>query len=233
MIVKMVLLLSNDILRKIIRSIRSRGFKQLFHILHYYSYEFYWRLYFNIPNLKLIHLKEIGINNEECHYYSHSDFLDFRRVMNTFTVNPNKDVFIDFGSGMGTTVLMAAMYPFKKVIGIEIAEEFNAAAKNFLKKNRRKLKCKDIDLLLIDATRYVVPEDANFVYFYNPFHGEVLEKVIDNIKKSLKKNPRDLYMIFKNTEHFEKIKSTSEWLVEVKRQKCFWDHDCVVYKSKE
>ncbi|MGD9201953.1 MAG: hypothetical protein PVI26_10345 [Chitinispirillia bacterium] len=224
--------LSLEIIGKIKANTRNNGIHDIFRIIYYYTTEFYWRVFFNIGELKQTFLKDVGINKKQCVDYSHTDFLDFRKAMKGLTINSNTDVFIDFGSGMGTTVLMASMYPFHKVIGIELSKEFNSIAEEYIKINRRKLKCRNIEFAVTDATKFIIPEQAAFLYFYNPFYGEILEKVIENVKVSLKRTPRELMIIFKNTEHFEKIKAISEWLIEIRRFRCFWGHDCVIYKAR-
>ena len=37
-------------------------------------------------------------------------------------------VFVDYGSGKGRTLLVAAEFPFKKIVGVEIAQELHAIA---------------------------------------------------------------------------------------------------------
>ena len=47
-------------------------------------------------------------------------------------------------------------------------------------------------------TKYLIPDNAQVFYFFNPFGEEVLQKVIDNIKESVKQHPRKVYCIYLN-----------------------------------
>jgi len=104
----------------------------------------------------------------------------------------HKDIFLDYGSGMGRVLIMAAAYPFRKVIGVELSGKLNKVAFENIKRVKKKLKCKDIEIVEADATTYRVPTEVTVIYFYNPFTGAILQQVVDNIHKSLVEAPRKL-----------------------------------------
>src|SRR6478609_9761998 len=62
-----------------------------------------------------------GLDADDRVYYIPSNWLTLRRVLRRHDVRPD-DVFIDLGSGKGRMVLEAARYPFRRVIGVELAQ---------------------------------------------------------------------------------------------------------------
>jgi predicted RNA methylase len=108
----------------------------------------------------------------------------------------SEDVFVDFGSGKGRIVYLAARYPLKKIIGVEVVESLNEIARENIRKNIRRLRCKDITLVTMDVMDFDVPDDMTIAYFFNPFVNTIFTTVMDNILRSLNKNPRTLWIIY-------------------------------------
>jgi hypothetical protein len=110
-----------------------------------------------------------------------------------------EDVLVDFGSGMGRAVYVAARhYPFRRVIGVELVPEFNAVAAENVRRMRSKLRCQDVKLVTGDATEFEVPDDMTYAYFFNPFTGELFANVFRNILASLERRPRTITICYAN-----------------------------------
>ena len=124
------------------------------------------------------------------------------------------DIFIDFGSGKGRIVYLAARYPFKKIIGVEISEHFHEIAKANIANSRSRLKCRDIELINQNAADYMPEEPFSIAYFFNPFVNTIFEKVIENIKLSFLSNPRKLWIVYKKPIMADYL-DTCEWLTHV------------------
>jgi hypothetical protein len=59
-----------------------------------------------------------------------------------------------------------------------------------------------------------VPHEATVLFFYNPFDGEVLSKVVANIRRSLAEAPRKITIVYVRPEKFfEKEVDWQSWLV--------------------
>lgn len=128
--------------------------------------------------------------------YEASGWLDLRWALPRRTVSPT-DVFLDLGSGKGRVVYQAAKYPFSRVIGVEISAKLNELARQNIERNRRKLACRNVELITIDAREFEVSDDVTVVYLYHPFAGETFEAVIGNIIGSLDRRPRRLTLIYR------------------------------------
>jgi hypothetical protein len=91
---------------------------------------------------------------------------------------------------------MAAQMPFAKVIGIEISPQLVTVARKNLARHRNfDLKCKDIELVLQDATTYDFPQSPLVMYSLNTFPPAVMRVVLRNLARSLEQHPREAYLI--------------------------------------
>jgi hypothetical protein len=157
------------------------------------------------------------------------------RVLRRIGVRPD-DVFIDFGSGKGRVVYQAAQFPFKRVIGVEIAEELNRIARYNIDHNRDRLICGDVELVTEDAVSYQVPDDVTVAYFYHPFEGQVFARVIDNLVASLDRNPRQLRVIYVYPKSAEYLLDTGRFELERKmrapRPALRQWHEVLVFRSQ-
>jgi predicted RNA methylase len=134
-------------------------------------------------------------------------------VFKNLQLRPGEDVFIDYGSGMGRVAIVAATYPFRRVIGVELSPELNSIADANLRRVKSKLKCQDVQFIAIDARSYILHPDVTIIYCFSPFGEEVISKIVDNIHRSLTNNPRKLTIVYCNPRIYEKVISNCDWLI--------------------
>lgn len=157
-----------------------------------------------------------------CFEYEPVDYRSIIEMIDRLSVSEGEDVFVDYGSGMGRAVVVAATYPFRRVVGVEVSPELNAIAEKNIQRARGKLKCKDVQLVNEDARVYVPPNDLTVAYFFCPFSEEVIHKVVENIRLSFVENPREVTFLFVNPRRFELVIANNGWLVK-KHEFCRWD----------
>jgi SAM-dependent methyltransferase len=125
---------------------------------------------------------------------------DFEMFMGAVRLNCEDFVFVDFGSGKGRALLLAAAYPFRKIVGVEFAAELHAAAQENVRRFRDPAqRCGNFELHCMDAADFPVPRDPAVFYFYNPFREEVMARVLGNIRRSLDEHPREVFIIYCNS----------------------------------
>jgi SAM-dependent methyltransferase len=151
----------------------------------------------------------LGIADLRNHWYVPTDYETFQRAMRQVQVKPD-DVFVDFGSGKGRIVILAAALPFRRVIGVEFSAQLHEiAAANVAAAGHE-----NVELVLADATQWQVPPDASVLFFYNPFDGVILSKVVANIQQSLARAPRKITIVYVRPEKFfEKEVDWQSWLI--------------------
>jgi hypothetical protein len=104
--------------------------------------------------------------------------------------------FIDVGSGKGRALLIAANYPFRRIIGIEFAAELHErAARNILSYRCSTRRCFDVTSVHADAMEFAFPVEPLVLYFNNPFREHVMEGVMCNLERSLRESPRPAYIL--------------------------------------
>lgn len=123
----------------------------------------------------------------------------FHEMFQALAIDFSQFTFIDLGSGKGRTLLMAADYPFRRIVGLELVPTLHAAAvKNieiYKSENRR---CFAVESICADARQFVFPPEPTVLYLFNPLPPEGLAKVVANLEKSLDEHPRVLYVLYHN-----------------------------------
>jgi 16S rRNA G966 N2-methylase RsmD len=142
-------------------------------------------------------LEDLGVGSENRVYYAPANWRTLRRSLRRDEVD-DSDVFLDLGSGMGRMVLEAACYPFKRVIGVELAGELHEIARDNLANTRLRLRCKNIELIQSDALDYKIPHDVTVVFMNNPFRGPVFAAVMKKLIASVDEHPRPLKLVYGN-----------------------------------
>jgi SAM-dependent methyltransferase len=157
-----------------------------------------------------VQLAELGVEAPHRNRYEPSGWTDLRRVLRARDVRPG-DVFVDFGSGKGRMVQMAARLPFARVVGVEIAEDLNQIARMNAERTKAEAACGEVEFVTSDAVAFAVPDDMTHAYFFNPFEGPVFEAVIANIIESLDRAPRALTLYYRNPRWEQCIASTGRF----------------------
>jgi SAM-dependent methyltransferase len=158
----------------------------------------------------IVELDELDLDSHEREGYEGSGWIDLRRMLRPGEVGPG-DVFVDIGSGKGRVVMLAARYPFKRVIGVELSERLNAIARRNLAATRRGRRCGAVELVTADALEYELPSDATVVYMYNPFRGATFDAVVAKLIDSVDRNPRSLRLIYLNPKEHDRLIATGRF----------------------
>lgn len=123
--------------------------------------------------------------------------------------------FIDLGSGKGRALLMAADYPFKKIIGVEFMPELHRAAQeNIAGYSSDRQRCRLIESVCMDARDFQFPPGPLVAYLFNPFSESTFAHVLDGLRRSVEQSPRPVYIAYRFTE-FEPLLAQGEWLEKI------------------
>ena len=141
-----------------------------------------------------IHLRELGLASPDRSRYAPSPWGVLGRVLPAAEIEPG-DVFLDYGCGLGRVLLEAALQPYERVVGVEVAPQFVAAARQLLELNRPRLICQHVEVIEADAMDYFPPDDVTVAYFANPFGGAILKTAIERLVESARQRPRRVRVI--------------------------------------
>lgn len=140
---------------------------------------------------------------EDCIWYEPMSVAIFTQIMDRLGIDFSEYQFIDFGSGKGRVLLLASRYGFKKIIGVEFAQELHEiAVRNVRLYEKHTGRATTIESRLEDATRFALPDGPLVIFFYSPFKGAIMNRVLANVSKSLAADPREMVIVFygKNPE---------------------------------
>jgi SAM-dependent methyltransferase len=157
--------------------------------------------------------RNYGIKDASTHSYTPTCYLEVKEALRHVRFVPGKDSFLDYGSGMGRVVILAATYPFRRSIGVEFCAEFNEVARRNAERAKPRLACQNVELITADARDYAVPSDVTVIFLYSPFEADVLEKVLRNIRRSLEEAPRPMSVIYVVPTVLESQVGRPDWLV--------------------
>ena len=164
----------------------------------------------NIETAEKVDITNFGLDGTNRSGYEAASWLDLRRVLSPAEVSQD-DVFVDLGSGKGRVVLLAARYPFKRVIGVELAERLTAIARRNVANCRARLRCRDIELVTEDVVGYRIPDDVTVVFLYNPFQGPILDAAVANLIASVDRRPRTVRVIYRADARHDRLIPTGRF----------------------
>lgn len=124
-------------------------------------------------------------------WYEPTPLRTLEYIFGFLPANPADFTFVDFGSGKGRTLLYAARFPFRRIIGVEFAKELHAIAEQNIRAFRSpRQRCFDIRSIWMDAADFEIPEGNCVFYFFHPFWSEVMARVLCNMERSHRAQPR-------------------------------------------
>jgi SAM-dependent methyltransferase len=136
-------------------------------------------------------------NRAQAIQYEPSPIRTLRSALSNLPSDLSEFVFLDFGSGKGRTLLVAADYNFKRIVGVEFARDLHRVAEANIRSYRSaRQQCFQLESVCLDATLFPLPPEKLVLYFYFPFKDEVMSQVIDNIERSYRQQPRTMLILY-------------------------------------
>lgn len=124
--------------------------------------------------------------------YEATPYSVLQTLANSGYIN-KRDKIIDFGCGKGRVDFYLAYSVKTKMVGVEFDPRlYNSALKN----SQTAISSAKVSFVNCDARDYVIDFDVTGAYFFNPFNVEVLECVINNLRRSKNENDREIKLFF-------------------------------------
>ncbi len=178
----------------------NKDYRKLLHLTQEMGYDRAIEKLFFVPAKGFVSLDELTIdspNRQFGHNYHPIHRLSFNWAMAQIPDQLRDFTFVDYGAGRGRALILAALHPFRKIIGVEFANELHDDANmNIAQFPRSLMKCRDVDCLLMDAVDFPIPASKGVFLFNDSFDREVLETVLARITSSYRANPRRMYLVF-------------------------------------
>jgi SAM-dependent methyltransferase len=114
--------------------------------------------------------------------------------------------FVDIGSGKGKLLLLAALYPFHKVVGIEYAEGLHdIAVRNVARFNPPGRRCATITPLLGDALAFPLPPGPVVAMIFNAFDRQTTAKAIAHLVSQRPDGAAPVFVVYENVRRTAEI----------------------------
>jgi len=127
----------------------------------------------------------------------------FRTAMGKLRVRFEDFIFVDFGSGKGRALLMAAGFPFKRIVGVEFSPTLNAIAQSNIQKREfsgnspiEKMPGRRVDSVCMDFLDFPLPLEPSVFFLFDPCDEYVLGKLLARIEDSLRLQPREIRLVY-------------------------------------
>ncbi|HXY01937.1 MAG TPA: class I SAM-dependent methyltransferase [Terriglobales bacterium] len=144
--------------------------------------------------------------------YQPTDPALFHEMMDKLDIDFRRFVFVDIGSGKGRVLLMAADYPFRTIIGIELLPDLNQVAQENIRRYKNdSQRCFEIETLCGDAREFVFPSESLIVFLFNPLPEVGLANLLANLERSVKDDPRPVFLLYHNPL-LEHLLADKRWL---------------------
>jgi SAM-dependent methyltransferase len=157
---------------------------------------------FGVETVEKVDLGQLRISSGNKKYgvlYEPTPIRTFRTIIKNLPISAPDYIFVDYGCGKGRVVIEAIEQGFKKVVGVEFSPELcEIAARNLAVYRSRRGTGDNAEIYCMDAVEFEIPAVPCVLYLFNPFERPVLERVVENIKRSYESNPRKLFVVHYN-----------------------------------
>ena len=135
-----------------------------------------------------------------------------REVLDLLELDHRRFCFIDYGSGKGRVLLVAAGFPFRKVVGFEFSRELHEIAlKNIAGVSSDFIRCGNVTSLHCEAASFEPPRSDLVCYFYNPFGPPVMATVAARLMAHHQRFGSEIIIIYVDPRHREIFEQTGKF----------------------
>lgn len=142
----------------------------------------------------MIATRDLDLENEsdrwQSNLYLGSPARVTRRIIEALDIDCRDYTFVDYGSGKGRALFIAAQFPFRQVVGVEISPALHQAAERNIERYSGAALQSRIDLWCGNALEYELPAGNLVLHMYHPFGPEVLGQVLSHIENTAGGTPR-------------------------------------------
>ncbi|MCX7393871.1 MAG: class I SAM-dependent methyltransferase [Planctomycetales bacterium] len=135
-----------------------------------------------------------------------------QKIISRLPINFEEFTFVDLGSGKGRAVLVAMGHPFKKVVGVEYSEYYHKiACQNIQAYRQSQPEFCPVELIHGDAATFPIPSGNVVLYLFNPFQGDVFDRVLANLHESLQSGTQQIYLAYLHPQCRQAVERVSSF----------------------
>jgi SAM-dependent methyltransferase len=153
-----------------------------------------------------------------------------KKVLKKFRF-PSNEVLLDFGCGKGRVLMVAIACGFTEVHGVEFSRSLCDIAREniaaFLLKTGASAVVK---ITHQDVVDYPIQPAESVFFLFNPFDEVILRSVLENVKASVLKHPRKIWIIYFNALHRENLESDPAFSILFESR--YWGQECLLFSNR-
>lgn len=125
----------------------------------------------------------------------------FDEAMSHVNIDHSAYTFVDIGSGKGKAMMLASLYPFRKIVGVEFSDELcRLSERNLRVFAHARQKTRAFEVHCLDARKYEAVAEPCVFFFFNPFRAPLMQSVVERIAASIDAHPRPVWIVYCNPE---------------------------------
>lgn len=128
-----------------------------------------------------------------------------RKLLRSLPTYAKNGYFIDYGCGKGRGLLLGIEAGFTRLIGVEFAPELASQCRANLKGARGLPAISSISVVEGDAAEFHPPPGPLVAFFYNPFRGETLRRVIQKLTLHAQTPGQAVQIVYINPQELEQF----------------------------
>jgi SAM-dependent methyltransferase len=114
--------------------------------------------------------------------------------------------FVDIGSGKGKLLLLAASYPFERIVGVEYSPGLHAIAERNIGVYRSaSQRCANVVAILGNALAFELPQGPIVCFIFNALDGRLMRAFMQNVESGLARRSQPAFVIYGNLRHVGEI----------------------------
>ncbi len=126
-----------------------------------------------------------------------------RRLLAQLPADSRSAHFVDYGCGKGRGLLLGIEAGFKRLTGVEFAPQLAEQGRSNLARARRLPSVPTPAIEVMDAAEYLPPSGPLVAFLYNPFRGETLQRVVQNLTRHATPSRTPVWVIYVNPQELE------------------------------
>ena len=153
----------------------------------------------------------------------------FRKLMErwlSLAAHPlRQTAFLDIGAGKGRAMLLAAGYPFRRIIGVELHPALAAATRENVELWQATHSGPPMRLEEGDAMRLRMPAGPCVVFLFNPFDAVLMDRLLTRLAYQFRRRPNELDVVYVNDEQRRLIQEEHTRFEELWRGRIHLSHE--------
>ena len=158
------------------------------------------RLY-GVDSSGIVPVEKLGVDPRVARHmspYAGSQPSIVRRAIATLP-DLEEHCFIDLGCGKGRPLVVASEFPFRRIVGVELAQDLVAVAHRNAAEIRRRFPARPpIEVVADDATRFPLPDGKVVLFIYHSFDAQFLFRVVAAAEVTLAGSLQHLFVVYYN-----------------------------------